>query len=118
LADRNHSTGSELRNEIGCSGIVVGHVAVAIPLGLFSGTYFMKRKNPPGEPGAEQNKSAASTAFRTNSDCSIGKSRKSLPKIATVGTKQSDIDAREQRGLGVAFDGHGVRRKLLRPMGP
>jgi hypothetical protein len=70
-----------------------------IPDGLLGGTNFMKRKSSPGESGAEQNKSAASTAFRADSDCRIGKSRKSLPEIATVGTEQGDINAREQWSL-------------------
>jgi len=78
--------------EIGESGIVVGFIAAVIPAGLLSGTNFMKRKRPLCESGAEQNKSAASTAFRTGSDCSIWSERKSLPEIATVGTKQSDIN--------------------------
>jgi hypothetical protein len=78
--------------EIGESGIVVGFIAAVIPAGLLSGTNFMKRKRPLCESGAEQNKSAASTALRTSSDCSIGSERKSLPEITTVGTKQSDIN--------------------------
>lgn len=76
----------------------------------------MKRKSPLCESGAEQNKSATSTAFRTNSDCGIGKSRKSLPEIATVGTQQGDIDARNQWSLRIALGSYGVRRKLMRPI--
>jgi len=56
----------------------------------------MKRKCSSCEPGAEQNKSARSLAFRTDSDFAIGKGRKSLPEIATMGTQQGDIDARNQ----------------------
>ena len=77
----------------------------------------MKRKRPLCESGAEQNKSAASTAFRADSDCRIGKSRKSLPEIATVRAKQGDIDARDERSLRVALGYYCVRRKLMRPMG-
>jgi hypothetical protein len=78
------------------SGIVVGFITLAVPCGLLSGTNFMKRKSPLREPKAKQNKSATSTAFRTNSDCGIGKGRKSLPEIATVGAKHRDIDARDE----------------------
>jgi len=99
------------------SGIVVGFIVAAIPAGLLGGTDFMKRKSPLCESGAEQNKSAASTAPRTNGDCSIWKSRKSLPEITTVGAKQSDVDARDERSLRVALGYDCVRRKLMRPMG-
>ena len=79
------------------SGIViVGFIAAVIPGCLLGGTNFMKRERPLCESGAEKNKSTASIAFRTNSDCSTGKSRKSLPEITTVGTKQRDIDARDE----------------------
>jgi len=74
----------------------VGFVAAAIPAGELRGTNFMKWKNPPSESGAEQNKSAGSRAFRTDSDFTMGKRRKSLPEIATVGTEQGNIDARDQ----------------------
>ena len=74
----------------------VGFVAAAIPAGELRGTNFMKWKNPPSESGAEQNKSAGSRAFRTDSDFAIGKGRKSLSEIATVRAEQRDIDARNQ----------------------
>src|ERR1044071_1316093 len=99
------------------SGVVVHFITAVIPASLLGGTNFMKRKSSPGESGAEQNKSAASRAFRANSDCRIGKSRKSLPEIATVRTKQRDIDARDQRSLRAALGHYCVRRKLMRPMG-
>ncbi|HEX3092195.1 MAG TPA: hypothetical protein VHW72_06210 [Candidatus Angelobacter sp.] len=75
---------------------LVGFVGAAIPAGGLSGTNFMKRKNSFRESGAKQNKSARSRAFRTESDFTIGKRRKSLSEIATVGTEQRDIDARDQ----------------------
>ena len=75
---------------------LVGFVTAAIPAGGLRRTNFMKRKNPFRESRAEQNKSASSRAFRTDSDFAIGKGRKSLPEIATVGTEQRDIDARNQ----------------------
>jgi len=81
------------------SGVVIGQVgfvAAAIPASGLSGTNFMKWKNPPGESEAEQNKRAGSRAFRPDSDFTIGKRLKSLPEIATVGTEQGDIDARDQ----------------------
>lgn len=81
------------------SGVVIGlagFVAAAIPASGFSGTNFMKRKNSLRESGAKQNKSARSRAFRTDSDFTIGKRRKSLPEIATAGTEQRDIDTRDQ----------------------
>lgn len=84
------------------SGVVAGFVGIAtavIPVGGLSGTQFMKRKNPFCETGAEQNKSARSRTFRTNSNFAIGKGRKSLPEIATVGTQQGDINARDQWSL-------------------
>jgi hypothetical protein len=56
----------------------------------------MKWKNSFRESGTKQNKSAGSRTFRTDSDFTIGKRRKSLPEIATVGTEQGDIDARDQ----------------------
>jgi hypothetical protein len=116
LASRNISL-TEHPAGIRESGIVVRFITVAVPDGLLGGTNFMKRKSSPGESGAEQNKSAASTAFRASSDCSIWSERKSLPEIATVGTEQSDIDAREQRSLRVSLGYYCVRRKLMRPMG-
>jgi hypothetical protein len=80
------------------SGVVIGlagFVIASIPAGEFSGANFMKWKNPFRESGAEQNKSARSCAFRTDSDFGIGSERKGLPEIATVRTKQRDIDARD-----------------------
>jgi hypothetical protein len=77
----------------------VSFIAAAIPLALLSGTDFMKRKNPPGESGAKQNKGARSRAFGTDSDFAIGKGCTSLPEITTVGTEQGDIDARHQWSL-------------------
>lgn len=56
----------------------------------------MKRKRSLCKSGAEQNKGASPRALRTNSDFSIGKSRKSLPEFATVGAQQGNIDARDQ----------------------
>jgi hypothetical protein len=112
LARRKHLACRKIRGKIGRSGIVVGHVTAVIPLVLLSGTNFMKRKNAPCESGAEQNKSARPRAFRTNSDFSVGKSREGLPEIATLGTKQSDIDTWNQWRLRV-----NVRRNLMRPMG-
>lgn len=102
------------------SGIVAGFVGVvtaAIPAGGFSGTQFMKRKQFFREPGAKQNKSARSRAFRTDSDFAIGKGRKSLPEIATMGTQQGDIDARNQWSLRIALSDYSVRRKLMLPVG-
>jgi hypothetical protein len=84
---------------IGDSGVVVGFITTVIPDGLLGGTNFMKRKRPPGESGAEQYKSAASTTFRADSDCGVGKNSECLPEIATVRAKQSDINAREQWSL-------------------
>lgn len=81
------------------SGVVIGlagFVVTVIPLGLFSGTNFMKWKNSFRESGTKQDKSAGTRTFRTDSDFTIGKRRKSLPEIATVGTEQGDIDARDQ----------------------
>jgi hypothetical protein len=75
---------------------LVGFVAAAIPAGGLRRTNFMKRKNPLRESRAEQNESAGSRAFRTDSDFAIGKDCKSLSEIATVGTEQRDIDARNQ----------------------
>jgi len=106
-----------IRFGIGESGIIVRFITAAVPDGLLRGADFMERKRPLRESGAEQNKSAASTTFGTNSDCCIGKSRKSLPEIATVGAKQGDVDARDQRCLRVALGCYCVRRKLMRPMG-
>ena len=106
------------------SGVVIGFagfagfVASAIPASGLSGTNFMKWKNPPGESGAEQNKRAGSRALRTDSDFTIGKRRKSLSEIATVGTEQGDIDARDQRRLRAALDHWHMRRKLMLPVGP
>jgi hypothetical protein len=84
------------------SGVVVGlagFVVAAIPAGELRGANFMKWKNSLRESGAEQNKSARSRTFRADSDFAIGKCRKSLPEIATVGTEQGDINARDQRSL-------------------
>lgn len=72
----------------------------------------MKRKSPPGESGAEQNKSTGPRAFRTHGDFSIGKSRKSLPEFATVRTKQGDIDAWGQWSLRAAVGRYCVRGRL------
>ena len=77
----------------------------------------MERKCSSCEPGAEQNKSARSRAFRADSDFAIRKDRKSLPEIATVGTQQGDIDARDQRSLRIALGDYRVRRKLMLPVG-
>jgi len=102
------------------SGVVatfVGVVTAAIPAGELSGTNFMKRKSPLRESGAEQNKSARTRAFRTDSDFAIRKGRKSLPEIATMGTQQGDINARDQWGLQIALDDYSVRRKLMLPAG-
>ena len=93
--------GDQGRN-LGCSGVVgglvgfVGFAGVAIPAGWLRGANFMTWKDTFRESGAEQNKSAGSRAFRTDSDFAIGKGRKSLPEIATVRTEQRDIDARDQ----------------------
>lgn len=95
----------------------VGLATVAIPAGGLSGTQFMKRERPFCEPGAEQNKSARSRAFRTNSNFAIGKGRKSLPEIATMGAQQGDIDARDQRRLRIALDDYSVSRRLMLPIG-
>ena len=102
------------------SGVVAGFVGVAsaaIPAGGLSRTQFMKREHPFCEPGAEQNKGARARAFRTDSDFAIGKGRKSLPKIATMGTQQGDIDARNQWSLRIALVDGSVRRKLMLPAG-
>jgi len=77
----------------------------------------MKRKRSTCEPIAEQNKSARSRAFRTDSDFAIGKGRKSLPEIATVGTQQGDINARDQWRLRIGLSGYSVRRRLMLPIG-
>ena len=98
------------------SGVViglVGFVAAAIPASGLSGTNFMKRKCPFCEPGAEQNKSTSPRAFRTDSDFAIGKGRKSLPEIATVGTQQGNIDARDQWSLRAALGHYYVRGKPM-----
>ena len=98
MADRKHSICREIQGEIGVSGIVVGFlgfVATTIPASELSGANFMKWKNSLGESGAEQNKCAGSCAFRTDSDFGIGSEGEGLPEIATVRTKQRDIDARD-----------------------
>ena len=81
----------------------------------------MERKRSLCKSGAEQNKGAGPRTLRTNSDFSIGKSRKSLPEFATVRTEQRDIDARDQRSLLVTLDNcvHGkrMRPKLLQRAG-
>lgn len=102
------------------SGVVAGFVGIAtaaIPAGGLSRTQFMKRKYPSCESGAEQNKSARSRALRTDSDFAIGKGRKSLPEIATVGTQQGDIDARDQWSVRIPLRDYSVRRKLMLPVG-
>lgn len=81
------------------SGVVIGlagFVAAAIPASELWGANFMKWKNSFRESGAKQNKSAGPRTFRTDSDFTFGKRGKSLPEIATVGTEQGDIDARDQ----------------------
>jgi hypothetical protein len=83
---------------VGCVGFV-GCVAAAIPADGLGGTNFMKRKNPSGESGAEQNKGAGPSAFRTDGDFAIGKSGKRLPEFSTVGAEQGDINARDQWSL-------------------
>jgi hypothetical protein len=103
--------------EIGESGIVVCFITAVIPAGLLGGANFMKRKSPPGESRAEQNKGAASTAFRTSSDCCIWSEHKSLPEITTVGTKQRDVNTRDQWSLRVALGHNCVRRRLMQPTG-
>ena len=92
------------------SEIVIRFITAAIPAGLLDGTNFMKRKNPLCEPEAEQNKNTRSRAFRTVSDFAIGKGRESLPEIATVGTEQSDINARDQCRWRIALSNYSVRR--------
>ena len=105
------------------SGVVVAFIGfvrfaiAAIPGNWLGETNFMKRKNPPCESGAEQNKNTGPRAFRTHGDFSVGKRRKSLPKFATLGTKQRDINAREQWSLRVALSYCHVRRNLMRPIG-
>ena len=76
----------------------------------------MKRKRSLRESGAEQNKSAAAGAFRTDSDFGSGSERKGLPEFAAVRTEQGDIDTWDQRRLRVAL-GRCVRGKLMRSMG-
>jgi hypothetical protein len=83
---------------VGCVGFV-GCVAAAIPADGLGGTNFMKRKDPSGESGAEQNKGAGPSAFRTDGDFAIGKSGKRLPEFSTVGAEQGDINARDQWSL-------------------
>ena len=112
-------TAAETIMRIGNSGVIVSFTGIAnavIPMGGLSGTQFMKRKHPFCEPGAEQNKSASSRAFRTDSNFAIGKGRKSLPEIATVGTQQGDIDTRNQWGLRIALGDYRVRGKMMLPV--
>ena len=80
----NHFASRNIRAGIGGSGIVVGLISTVIPKRLRRGMKFMKRKDPPGESGAEQNKRAGPRALRAHSDFSIGKSRESLPEFTTV----------------------------------
>ena len=74
----------------------------------------MKWKRSLCKSGAEQNKGAGPRALRTNSDFSIGKSRKSLPEFTTVGAKQGNIDARNQWSMRVALGHRCVRGELVR----
>jgi hypothetical protein len=102
------------------SRVVAGFVSIvtaAIPAGGLSGAQFMEWKNPLCEPGAEQNKRACSRAFGADGDFAIGKRRKSLPEIATVGTQQGDIYAREQWRLRIPLGDYSVRGKLMLPVG-
>lgn len=117
MADRNVFVYRNIRSGMGESGIVVALITAVIPRGLLSRADLMKRKSPLGESGAEQNKSARSRAFRTDSDFGSGSERKSLPEIATVGTKQSNINAREQQSLRAALRHYRVGRKLMRRIG-
>jgi hypothetical protein len=118
LAGRNQFAGGEIKDEIGRSGIVAGLITAVIPRGLLGGTNFMKRKKALRESGAKQNKSAQSCAFRTDSDFGIGSERKSLPEIATVGTKQRDIDAWDQWSLRRRRSAFCyLRRRLMQPVG-